>query len=50
MLGTVVHLELFLKSSGGFVHLEKANVPVLLEQIDGLVAWVDGTVLETLKG
>ena len=48
MLVTVVHLELFLKISGDIVHLEKTDVTILLEQVDGLIAWVDGTVLKTV--
>lgn len=50
VFGTVVDLQLFLKSSGGFAHLEETDVPVLFEQIDGLVAGVDGTVLKRVQG
>ena len=49
MFGTVVHLELFLENSCGIAHFEKQDVPVLLEQIDGLVTREDGTVLKTVK-
>ena len=44
MFGTVVHLELFLENSCGIAHFEMQHVPVLLEQIDGLVTREDGKI------